>query len=137
MISLFYAGAIGTIAIVLAFFTVRQRFKTQISLGSGDSEELLSTQRAHGNFLEYALVFLALSFSLEIIGNIPDLAIVILGDIFLLGRIFHIYTLVGKGNIIFRQIGILLSWTVILIQSIWAMIISGQWLLENNIGLNL
>ena len=95
MISLFYAGAIGTIAIVLAFFTVRQRFKTQISLGSGDSEELLSTQRAHGNFLEYALVFLALSFSLEIIVNIPDLAIVILCDIFLLGRIFHIYTLVG------------------------------------------
>ena len=60
MISLFYAGALGLFAIILSFLTVRQRLKTEISLGTGVSEELLAAQRAHGNFIEYALIFLAL-----------------------------------------------------------------------------
>ena len=134
MISLFYAGALGLFAIILALLTVRQRFKTEISLGTGDSEELLATQRAHGNFIEYALIFLVLSFALEIIGEVPDLAIIIFGDIFLLARISHAYTLLGGGNIIFRQMGIMFSWLVILTQSIWAMIISGPMLISNLFG---
>jgi uncharacterized membrane protein YecN with MAPEG domain len=137
MISLFYAGALGFFAIILSFFTVRQRLKTQISLGTGESEELLSAQRAHGNFIEYALLFLALSFALEIVGQIPDLAIVIFGDLFILARISHAYTLIGGGNIIFRQMGILFSWLVIIFQAIWAMYISGNWLISNNFGLNI
>jgi len=134
MISLFYAGAIGLFAIILSLLAVRQRFKTEISLGSGDSEELLAAQRAHGNFIEYALIFLVLSFALEIIGEVPDLAIIIFGDIFLLARISHAYTLLGGGNIIFRQMGIMFSWLVILAQSIWAMIISGPMLISNLFG---
>ena len=134
MISLFYAGALGLFAIILALLTVRQRFKTEISLGTGDSEELLAAQRAHGNFIEYALIFLVLSFALEIIGEVPDLAIIIFGDIFLLARISHAYTLLGGGNIIFRQMGIMFSWLVILTQSIWAMIISGPILISNLFG---
>ena len=134
MISLFYAGALGLFALILALLTVRQRFKTEISLGTGDSEELLAAQRAHGNFIEYALIFLVLSFALEIIGEVPDLAIIIFGDIFLLARISHAYTLLGGGNIIFRQMGIMFSWLVILTQSIWAMIISGPMLISNLFG---
>ena len=134
MISLFYAGALGLFAIILALLTVRQRFRTEISLGTGDSEELLAAQRAHGNFIEYALIFLVLSFALEIIGEVPDLAIIIFGDIFLLARISHAYTLLGGGNIIFRQMGIMFSWLVILTQSIWAMIISGPMLISNLFG---
>jgi len=134
MISLFYAGALGLFAIILALLTVRQRFKTEISLGTGDSEELLAAQRAHGNFIEYALIFLVLSFALEIIGEVSDLAIIIFGDIFLLARISHAYTLLGGGNIIFRQMGIMFSWLVILTQSIWAMIISGPMLISNLFG---
>lgn len=134
MISLFYAGALGLFAIILALLTVRQRFKTEISLGTGDSEQLLAAQRAHGNFIEYALIFLVLSFALEIIGEVPDLAIIIFGDIFLLARISHAYTLLGGGNIIFRQMGIMFSWLVILTQSIWAMIISGPMLISNLFG---
>ena len=84
-----------------------------------------------------ALLFLALSFALEIIGQIPDLAVVIFGDVFILARISHAYTLIGGGNIIFRQMGILLSWLVILAQAIWAMFISGNWLISNNFGLNI
>ena len=134
MISLFYAGVLGLFAIILALLTVRQRFKTEISLGTGESEELLAAQRAHGNFIEYALIFLVLSFALEIIGEVPDLAIIIFGDIFLLARISHAYTLLGGGNIIFRQMGIMFSWLVILTQSIWAMIISGPMLISNLFG---
>ena len=134
MISLFYAGALGLFAIILSFLTVRQRLKTEISLGTGDSEELLAAQRAHGNFIEYALIFLALSFALEIIGEIPDLAIIILGDLFFFSRVLHAYALTGGGHVIFRQIGILFSWLVILIQAIWAMSISGPVLVTSVFG---
>ena len=95
---------------------------------------MLAAQRAHGNFIEYALIFLVLSFALEIIGEVPDLAIIIFGDIFLLARISHAYTFLGGGNIIFRQMGIMFSWLVILTQSIWAMIISGPMLISNLFG---
>ena len=134
MITLFYACSLTILALVLSFLTGRQRFKTEISLGTGESEELLAAQRAHGNFIEYALIFLVLSFALEIIGEVPDLAIIIFGDIFLLARISHAYTLLGGGNIIFRQMGIMFSWLVILTQSIWAMIISGPMLISNLFG---
>ena len=60
MISLFYAGALGLFAIILALLTVRQRFKTEISLGTGDSEELLAAQRAHGNFIAVSYTHLTL-----------------------------------------------------------------------------
>jgi uncharacterized membrane protein YecN with MAPEG domain len=78
-----------------------------------------------------------LSFALEIVGQIPDLAIVIFGDLFILARISHAYTLIGGGNIIFRQMGILFSWLVIIFQAIWAMYISVNWLISNNFGLNI
>lgn len=137
MISLFYAGAIGIMAIVLAFLTIRQRFISSVSLGDGDNENLLRAQRAHGNFLEYSIIFLILSFALEFFGNIPDIAIGILGDFFILGRILHAYALSNENaNILFRQVGILFSFLTILTQSIWAILISSQWLLGNNFGLN-
>ena len=137
MISLFYAGVIGIMTILLAFLTIRQRFINKVSLGDGDNERLLRAQRAHGNFLEYSIIFLILSFALEFFGNIPDIAIGILGDFFILGRILHFYALSNKNsNILFRQAGILFSFLTILTQSIWAILISSQRLIGNYFGLN-
>ena len=41
MITLFYACALTILALVLAYLTGRQRFKTGTNLGLGDSFELL------------------------------------------------------------------------------------------------
>ena len=67
MITLFFAGSLTILAIVLAYLTGRQRIKTGTNLGIGEDFGMLQITRAHGNLLENALFFLILSFLLETI----------------------------------------------------------------------
>ena len=59
-----------------------------IAQGKGDEELLNRAIRAQGNLIEYAPIMLFILFFLEGIG-IPELALRILGDGFLLGRLMH------------------------------------------------
>ena len=51
MITLFYACALTILALVLAYLTGRQRFKTGTNRGLGESFELLQISIAHANLL--------------------------------------------------------------------------------------
>jgi uncharacterized membrane protein YecN with MAPEG domain len=69
------------------------------------------------------------------IGEIPILAIYILGDIFLLSRISHAYGITRPGaESIFRMLGATGTFLVLATQSIWALKISISWLMLNNWG---
>ena len=59
-----------------------------IAQGKGDEELLNRAIRAQGNLIEYAPIMLFILFFLEGAG-IPELAVRILGDGFLLGRLMH------------------------------------------------
>ena len=59
-----------------------------IAQGKGDEELLNRAIRAQGNLIEYAPIMLFILFFLEASG-IPALAVHILGDSFLLGRLMH------------------------------------------------
>ena len=61
---------------------------TFIAQGKGDVELLNRAIRAQGNLIEYAPIMLFILFFLEAAG-IPELALRILGDGFLLGRLMH------------------------------------------------
>ena len=135
MITLFFAGSLTILAIVLAYLTGRQRIKTKTNLGIGEDFGMLQITRAHGNLLENALFFLILSFLLENIAQISSLAIVILGDIFLISRIAHAYGITRpEANSIFRFLGITGTVAVLFIQAAWGIIISINWLANNNWG---
>ena len=124
MITLFFAGSLTILAIVLAYLTGRQRIKTKTNLGIGEDFGMLQITRAHGNLLENALFFLILSFLLENIAQISSLAIVILGDIFLISRIAHAYGITRpEANSIFRFLGITGTVAVLFIQAVWGIII--------------
>ena len=84
MITLFYAGSLALLSIVLASLTGRRRIKSEVNLGLGDDFGLLQISRAHGNLLENAPFFLILSFALEFIAQISSITIMVLGDIFLI-----------------------------------------------------
>ena len=136
MITLFFAGSLTILAIVLAYLTGRKRIKTCTSLGIGEDIGMLQITRAHGNLLEKALFFLILSFLLETIAQASNLALMILGDIFLLSIIAHAYGLTIPGaNSQFRFLGMAGTILVLGIQSVWALIISINWLISNNFGL--
>ena len=135
MMTLFYAGALCLLGIVLALQTIRTRFSTDTLMGTGESLEMLQITRAHGNLVEYALFFLVLSALLETAGQIPNLATGLLGDVFLAARIAHAYGLTrpeGKSN--FRAAGTFITMAVLLIQSIWALKISISWMMVNSWG---
>ena len=91
MITLFYAGSLTLLAIVLATLTGRRRIKSEINLGLGEDFGMLQISRAHGNLLENAFFFLILSFALEMIAQVSSITIMILGDVFLISRIAHAY----------------------------------------------
>ena len=65
MITLFYAGALTLLSIILAGLTGRRRVKTGTNLGLGEDFGMLQISRAHGNLLENAVFFLILSFGLR------------------------------------------------------------------------
>ena len=68
-------------------------------------------------------------------GEIPVLALYILGDVFLLSRIAHAYGITRPGaESIFRMLGATGTFLVLVTQSIWALKISISWLLSNNWG---
>tara|TARA_B100000700_G_scaffold331076_1_gene461227 strand:+ start:21957 stop:22367 length:411 start_codon:yes stop_codon:yes gene_type:complete len=136
MLTLFYAGALTLLGIVLATITGRQRLKTKISLGLGEDLGMLKITRAHGNLIENAVFFLILSALLELLVKIPSIATAIMGDIFVLSRIAHAYGITRPdATSVFRSVGIGGTILVLLTQSIWAMYASLEWLINNNWGL--
>ena len=137
MITLFYAGSLSVLALFLGIKTGQKRFSkdANITIGIGEDFGMLQITRAHGNLIENAVFFLILSALLEIVGEIPVLALYILGDVFLLSRIAHAYGITRPGaESIFRMLGATGTFLVLVTQSIWALKISISWLLSNNWG---
>ena len=135
MITLFYAGSLTLLAIVLATLTGRRRIKSEINLGLGEDFGMLQISRAHGNLLENAFFFLILSFALEMIAQISSITIMILGDVFLISRIAHAYGITRpEAKSIFRFLGTTGTMIVLIIQTIMALVISITWLANNNWG---
>ena len=93
MITLVYAGFLTLMGLYLAYRTGTKRLSTNNLLGHGDSQEMLQASRVHGNFTEYTPFFLILLAALEYSGQVPALALYILGDTYVLARIAHAYGL--------------------------------------------
>ncbi len=135
MITLFYAGSLTLLAIVLAALTGRRRIKSEINLGLGEDFGMLQISRAHGNLLENAFFFLILSFALEMIAQVSSITIMILGDVFLISRIAHAYGITRpEAKSLFRFLGTAGTMIVLIIQTIMALVISITWLANNNWG---
>ena len=136
MITLLYAGALTILALVLGFLTGKRRGETETSLGLGEDFSMLQITRAHGNLVENALFFLFLSTLLETVGQISNLVTFVLGGVFLISRIAHAYGITRpEAKSIFRMLGAVGSLLVLLVQSVWALIVSISWLSTNNFGL--
>ena len=135
MYTLFYAGALALLGLFLAFRSTMIRGTTKTMLGTGESFEMLQITRAHGNLVEYALFFLVLLALLEATNQVPNFALGILGDFYLLARIAHVYGITRPESVSnFRVAGTVITWLVLAVQSIWALWISFSWLMTNNWG---
>lgn len=86
-----YAALCGSMLIGLAAHVIRARRKQMMAMGQGDFE-LQRRIRAHGNFAEYAPMFLIMLGFSELQGLHP-LAVHGFGVVFMAGRGMHAYSL--------------------------------------------
>jgi uncharacterized membrane protein YecN with MAPEG domain len=123
VITTLYAGLLGLILLFLAFKAGSMRGKLGISVGHGDSMDLLLAMRKQANFVEYVPMILILLGLLEVNGA-PKLAIHIMGAALVIARICHAQgfrhdTMAGKG----RFVGAAGTALLLLVTSIWAIVV--------------
>lgn len=102
--------------VLLAFRVVQRRFRGKISMGDGGSEDLAKAIRVHGNASEYTPAMMVGLAVLAFLSG-PIWALHALGIGFTLGRVMHVFGMSG-GPIILRQLGMLLTWTAMVILSL-------------------
>ena len=123
IITLLYAGILGLISIVLAFGVGSKRGATGISVGLGDSDELLIANRRHGNFVEYVPLALILMGLLEMNG-VSAMTIHIFGAILVIARICHPLGLrIDVATHPLRAIGAGGTALLTVVMSVWAIVI--------------
>lgn len=131
-ITMFYAGILGLIFLVLAFRVVRLRRSLKVGLGSGGHEELDRAVRAHANFGEYVPLALLLLALVEAGTAAPIWAVHLLGLVLLFGRLIHGFLGLNRqsGYSAGRFWGTALTWVVIAAASLLVIATAvGRWML--------
>jgi uncharacterized membrane protein YecN with MAPEG domain len=117
VVTMLYAAICGVLLIALALNVVRLRRGLRISLGMGEGAALEQPVRVHGNFTEYAPMFLILLLLAEL-GGAAFWFLHVLGAAFVIGRLLHAYGLsTVRARSFGRFYGSLISWTSILVLS--------------------
>jgi uncharacterized protein len=117
-ITALYAGLLGILYIALGGFVVAQRRRARIGLGTGSDPALERSVRVHGNFAEYAPLFLVLLLVAELAGAAGGL-LHLLGAAFLLARIGHAFGLGrSSGTSTGRFFGTLVTWVAIVVVAV-------------------
>ncbi|WP_170548047.1 MAPEG family protein [Ruegeria atlantica] len=113
-----YAALLAILYVVLSAKVISQRRSDKISYGDGGKTAMLKVMRTHSNFVEYTPFALLLIAMVELQGA-GGLLLNLLGLALLTGRVMHAY---GFGRspqiVILRQIGMLLTFTAILVAAI-------------------
>jgi len=104
------------ILIWLAVRVVSRRRSGKISLGDGGSDDLAVAIRVHGNATEYIPAMMVGLLVLTFLES-PVWSLHALGLTFTLGRLMHVVGM-GSGPIIFRQLGVMLTWLSMVIVSL-------------------
>ena len=113
-ITALYTALFLLLMLALAANVVRWRMKAHVSLGDGGNKDLTAAVRCHGNAAEYVPLVLVGMGLLEMLGT-SNMAIHLYGGLFLLGRLAHPLGLSQRKKVnILRQLGIVISWGVML-----------------------
>jgi len=111
--------------LILTIITIRARKSTKVAYGDDGNKELIKAVRAHGNFFEFTVFFIISSFLLEIL-DAGQIYILFVNIVFLLGRIFHAYSML-KEKLLFRMIGMILTLVCYTINYIYLLYLYAQY----------
>jgi uncharacterized membrane protein YecN with MAPEG domain len=111
--------------LILTIITIKARKSTKVAYGDDGNKELIKAVRAHGNFFEFTVFFIISSFLLEIL-DAGQIYILLVNTIFLLGRIFHAYSML-KEKILFRMIGMMATLSCYAVNCIYLLYLYWQY----------
>ena len=106
-ISIIFTSVCLILYLLLSVNAAMTRRRSGLAIGEKDNENLARAVRAHGNFSEYTPLFLISFVLLESVQASSDY-LILAGFFFLLGRIFHAYSMFAK-KVLFRVFGMFLT----------------------------
>lgn len=122
VITTFYAGLLGLVALALAYMVVRNRRRARVGLGAGGDAALERAMRVHANFVEYVPLVLILMGLLELSGA-PAGWLHACGVSFVVARVAHAVGLSRhSGTSRGRFFGTAVTWVVLLglaLRAVW------------------
>ena len=123
VITALYAGLLGLISLAIAFKAGSLRGKLGVSIGHGDSKELLLAMRRQANFVEYVPLALILIGLLEL-NHVTPYAIHAMGASLVVFRVCHAMGLQADSmKNAGRFIGATGTALLTLVASIWAIVV--------------
>jgi uncharacterized membrane protein YecN with MAPEG domain len=118
-ITAIYAALLGLLFLFLSAMVSKHRLRGQVSLGDGDDASLGQAIRAQANFAEYVPIAIILIGLAEVFGAGSGLMHGLAGGLFL-GRVLHAWGMYQPRAVhSTRKIGIILTWLVILVASVF------------------
>jgi len=122
-VTAFVAAICALLLLFTAIDTVRQRLRLRVAFGDGGDDRLISAVRSHANLAEHAPIVIILIGLLETV-EANHMALMVIGAIFLIGRVAHIvglYAPVSGKPPVPRQIGVIATWASLLLLSGWTL----------------
>lgn len=119
--TLITAGLLGLVFMVLTIRVVARRAGQKIMIGDGGDADMLERIRAHANFTEHVPLTLILMGGIELSTGHGSLWLWGTGAALVLARIAHAIGMSRPSPNVFRAVGALASWVIILGLSLWAL----------------
>ncbi len=118
LITPLFAALFGLLYVALSLYVVSHRFSKKISIGSGGDKATEMAMRAHANFIEYVPLALILFYFIEVI-SLSSTLVFVMACTLLFARVAHIIGMLKPAQwLILRQLGSVLTFTVIIIVSV-------------------
>lgn len=123
-VTAFVAAICALLLLATAIDTMRQRLRLKAAFGDHGDAKLISASRSHGNLAEYAPITIILLGLLET-ARANHMALMVIGAIFLIGRVAHViglYTPSEPGKApLGRQAGVAATFGTLLILGLWTL----------------
>lgn len=123
-VTAFVAAICALLLLFTAILTVRQRLRLKAAFGDHGDAKLIAASRSHGNLAEHAPIVVILLGLLETV-RANHMALMVIGALFLIGRVAHIIGLHGSLEAgrppVPRQIGVIATWATLLVLSGWTL----------------
>ena len=122
-VTAFVTAVCAMMLLITAIDTVRQRLRVGAAFGDNADQKLISANRSHGNLAEHAPIVILLLAGLEL-SRAHHIALMIIGALFLVGRVVHIiglYMPMSTKPPLPRSVGVILTWLTITILSGWTL----------------